>query len=399
MIFQFKLPDIGEGITEAEIVEWLVKEKENVKEDQPIIKIETDKAVVELPSPHKGKIVKLYCRKGDVIKVGSVIAGIEVKEKRKKTGAEKAGGVVGFLEEASSVVVVRAKKVNSVSKLSPKILALPSVRELSKEKNIDISSIKGSGLGGRITKEDILKAVEAKPIIKKKYDLYGHINRIALKGARKTIAKKMLESSKKAASVTHIDEIDVTDLAKLKEVEHKRGIKITYLPYIIKAVVLALKKYPVINSSLEGDEIIIKKYYNIGIAVDTKDGLIVPVLKGADKKDLYKIAKEIAELADKARNRTIDLADLKGSSFTITNIGSIGGLYSTPIINPPEAAILALGRIMEKPIVMNDKVIIRKILPASLTFDHQILDGAEAARFINKVKSLLQNTKEVFNKK
>tara|TARA_Y100000310_G_scaffold345532_1_gene466149 strand:- start:11852 stop:13102 length:1251 start_codon:yes stop_codon:yes gene_type:complete len=406
---QFKFPDVGEGIQEGEIVEWLVKEGDTVKEDQNIVKVETDKAVVDLPAPASGKILKIYHKQGETVKVGEALVDISTSGEKVtaapkvETKKVKGQSVVGELEEAEEECEGGICKVPELANMKPtsKVKAMPAVRKLAKEKGIDLSKVKGSGKDGRILKKDLETApkIESKPSkiqVTKKYDMWGYVDRKPLKGMRKAIAVNM---TKQAALplVTHMDEIDSTRLYKLRTKEKKKvpaGVKLTYLPFIIKAVVLALKKHPILNTSLEGDTIIYKKYFNIGIAVATEDGLIVPVIKGADKKSIIDIAKEIQTLAKKARDRKLDLMDLKGSTFTITNVGSIGGLFSTPIPNPGDAAILALGRMHSKAVVTGNKIKSireRKSLPISLTFDHRILDGAHAALFVNSIKEYLED--------
>lgn len=403
MVFEFKFPDVGEGITEGELVKWLVKEGDEVKQDQGIAKVETDKAIVELPSPKSGKVLKLHFKGGDTIKVGEVLITIgsegEKISKAPEAKKEKSTSVVGVLEESEEGLVGITKKKQK--EITVGVLAVPAVRALARKLNVEINSIRGTGPDGRVTEDDIMNASVKKPETKsevkvvRKYDMYGYIERIPLKGVRKAVARKMAESSKNVVHVAHIDEADVTELSKIRENEKEKasqkGIKLTFLPYIIKAIIDGLKKHPYINSTLDDEEIILKKYYNIGIAVDTTDGLIVPVIKIADSKNLYDLAKEIERLAELARERKLDLADLQGGTFTITNIGSIRGLYATPVINYPEAAILGLGRIYEKPVVAEGKVQIRKILPLSLSFDHRILDGAEAARFMDYVIKHLED--------
>ncbi len=390
MAYEFKFPDVGEGITEGEIISWKVKEGDLIKEDQPLGEIETDKAVVEMPSPKTGKIIKIHKKPGETVHVGETLVTIEEKETAAKK-AEESKSVVGVVEEAKEGV----------------ILATPQVKDLAKKLNVDISKVQGTGAFGMITEEDVKKTTKQKPaeakgiVIKKKYDLYGYIDRIPLKGVRKSVAKKMTESNN-VPQAAGMDEIDITELTKIREEEKKKAekkkIKLTYLPYILKALVQAIKKHPILSSSLEGEEIIVKKYYNFGIAVDTGEGLMVPVVKGVDQKDLYTIAKEIQLLAKKAKNRTIDLGDLRGGTFTITNVGSIGGTYGIPIINYPETAILLLGRIAEKPVVVNGEVKIRKMIPITITFDHRVMDGAEVARFMNDLKVLLENPKQLLKK-
>src|SRR3989338_4149704 len=359
MATQFKFPDVGEGIHEGHIVSWLVKEEDLVKEDQVLVKVETDKAVVELPSPAAGKILKIYFKAGDIVKVGQVLVDI---------GSE-------------------------VEKIKPQ-KEIPKVRKLAKEMNIDLSTIQGSGKQGEIVESDLKKepSIQKQIQVTKKYDMYGYVDRIPLQGLRAQI-KINMEKQAAIPIVTHMDEIDVTVLGNIREKEKKKykDIKLTFLPYIIKAVIGSLKENKLLNASLEQDAIVLKKYYNIGIAVATEEGLIVPVVKGAEKKSLLDIAKEIQKLSEQARQRTLDLMDIKGSTFTITNIGSIGGRFATPMLNIGESAILALGKIYEKPLVINGKIQIRKVLPVSIAFDHRILDGAHAALFTNKMKEYLED--------
>ena len=399
MTKEFKFPDVGEGITEGEIVKWFVKEGDEVKEHQAIGEIETDKAIVEMPSPYSGVVLKIAIKEGETVKVGDtlVVIGekgetVESKPSEAKEPALKPAGVVGYLEEAPEEETKPTK-----------VLATPAVRKLAKELNVDLSTIKGSGSGGRITEQDVravAKTKEKEPELKvmRKYDMWGYIDRIPLKGIRKIISGHMTKSAFTAPHVTHFDEIDATKLAEVREEMKKEAemkeIKLTYLPFVIKALVAALKQYPRLNASLdeENETIIVKKYYNIGIAVDTEAGLMVPVIKGADQKSIYDLAKEASELAENCRNRTIDLMDLRGGSFTITNIGSIGGIYATPIINYPEVAILMTGRMYDKLVLEDDKIKIKKFMPLSLSFDHRVVDGADAARFVNVVKQYLENT-------
>lgn len=414
MATEFKLPDIGEGIAEAEIVEWLVSVGDTVKADQVIVKVETDKAVADLPSPVGGKILKINFEKGQTVNVGSVLCVIgsdneNVSESPKKVESVKKN-VSKKIEkkETEEVEKVEEKKVEN----GGKILASPAVRKAAAEKGIDLSKISGSGPDGNIVMSDLdknafsevtkipeTKSSTVKPGVishQRKYDQYGYVERVPLKGIRKVIAQNMMASVKQSAQVTAMEDIDVSKLwdIRKKEKEHFaiEGVKLTFMPFVIKAVIKALQKHHSVNSSLEGDTIILKKYYNIGVAVQTDAGLMVPVLKIAERKSIAEIAKEIEQLAEKCRNRTIDTMDLKGSSFTITNYGSVGGTYATPIINPGETAILGLGRIFDR-VVLDSAGNVKnaKILPVSLTFDHQILDGAEATEFIETLKGLLEN--------
>lgn len=381
MLTQFKLPDLGEGITEAEIVHWKVKVGDRVEEEQAIVEVETDKALVEVPSPNGGFVIELPFKEGDIVKVGEtlIILGDEEDIKKEERPRRDVGAVVGFLEEAEE----RPKR---------KILATPVVRKLAKDMGIDITEVVGTGPEGRVTEGDVKRFSDEKTKgIKRDKDPYGGIQRLQLRGIRRTIAKNIARQQHSAAHVTHMDEADLTELHRLKEKEEKalgeRGIHLTYLPFFIKATIAGLKEYPIMNSTLdeEREELTIKEYYNIGVAVDTKDGLMVPVIKDADKKNIIQMAEEVQRLAEKARTREIDLKDLKGGTFSITNVGALSGTYATPIINYPEAAILGIGRIQDRPWVIDGEIRIRKIVPLSLTFDHRIMDGAVVARFLKTV--------------
>lgn len=414
MAYEFKLPDLGEGLTEGEIVEWLVKEGDPVEEDQVFVKVETDKAVLEIPSPRKGMVLRMGPAEGETVQVGQVILVIgEEGEKpvplTKPDRAEKrpSVGVVGELEEAPEEEEegVPAEAMPTRPGKRVEVLAMPAVRKLARELKVDLRTIKGSGPQGRITKEDVQKASEKreeKPpekVVKaaRKYDMYGYVERVPLRGMRKTIARAMVRSKYTAPHVTAMDEADITRLVALREKEKekaaKKGIHLTYLPFVVKAVMAGLEEHPNVNATLddENEEIILKKYFNIGVAVDTKDGLMVPVVKNVKEKSILQLADELTKLSEKARSRIIDLADLKGGTFTITNYGAVGGIYGSPIINYPEVAILGLGRIQEKPVVVEGRIEVRKMLPLSLSFDHRVVDGAEAARFLNTVIDHLED--------
>ncbi len=394
MVFEFRLPDIGEGIVEATIVDWLVTEGDSVKNDQIIVKIETDKAVADLPSPIAGTILKINFLKSALVNVGATLCLIG--EKGEKIEIKKNETII--------------EKIFEKSVISEKVLASPVVRKSAIERGIDLSSIKSSGDGGRILLTDLDISANVKVdvqksanfVSQKKYDLFGYVERVPFKGVRKIIAQNMIKSLQQTAPVTSMDDIDVTKLWALRQREKEHfaleGIKLTFMPFVIKAVISALQKHPILNSSLEGDEIIIKKYFNIGVAVQTDVGLMVPVVKIAEKKSVSEIAKEITNLAEKCRDRTIDIMDLKGSTFTITNYGSIGGNYGTPIINLGEAGILGLGSIFDKVVLDEESEKVRnvKILPVSLTFDHQIIDGAQAVDFLKTLKNLLEEPNQIF---
>ena len=420
MPYEFKFPDVGEGIHEGEIVKWLVKEGDRIKADQPLGEIETDKAVVEMPSPKSGKILKLHVAAGGIIHVGETMVTIleehetdadakkhmEAKAREKhepkkeaKSDVPYTGSVVGFLEEAKDVKPIQTNKKEITSAIQSSIQATPAVRNLAKQLNINLANLKGTGPEGRVTIEDVQKSGSVKKEVAgikvtRKYDFFGYVERVQLHGIKKIVAQKMTDSIFTAAQLTNMHEADVTELAALREKEksqyEKEGIKLTFMPYIVKAVALCLKEHPYLNASLEGEEIILKKYYNIGVAVDTEEGLIVPVVKGAGAKDIKTIAKDIDKLANDARSKRTNLMDLRGGTFSVSNLGSVGVEFFTPIINYPESAILGVGRVTEKPVVRSGKIEARKILPLSLTYDHRIVDGAQAARFVADLMERLQ---------
>jgi pyruvate dehydrogenase E2 component (dihydrolipoamide acetyltransferase) len=317
MLQEFKFPDVGEGIAEAEIIRWLVKEGDAVKEDQDLLEVETDKAILTLNSPYTGKVTKLHGKEGDIIKVGDVLTTFDAGGKAATVvEAEKkdSGTVVGTLSDNEVVEVIRP------------VQATPTVRALAKQTGIDLAKVKGTGPGGRITKEDVERAAtKTAQQTNAEADAYGSVEKIPLRGIRRTVAKRMAEASKRVAEVTIWEDADITELeqvrAKEQRVAEEKGVKLTYLPFLIKAVIPALKAHPYFNASLDevAEAIILKKYFNIGIAVDTSDGLIVFVIKNADEKNILDLAREIATLAEKARLRKIDLHELKGSTFTITN--------------------------------------------------------------------------------
>lgn len=386
MPFDFVLPDLGEGTTEGEVRKWVVKEGDNVEEHQTVLEIETDKAVVEVPSPRKGKILKIHREVGDVVKVGEALVTI----------AEEGEAVT------AAAVEERPKSVSVVGVLPEEegeVLAAPAVRALARELGVRIEEVKGSGPGGSVTREDVTQAAEKG---RKPEDTYGPVERIPLRGLRRTIAKNLVLAQRTTASVTGMEEADVTELWDLREREkstlREKGVHLTFMPFFIKAVYHALQEHPFLNSSIddEREEIVMKKYHHFGIAVDTPDGLMVPVIRDVAEKTIRALASELQELSSRARERKIGLPELKGSTFTITNYGHFGGIFATPIINYPEVAILGTGRIAEKPWVRGGRIEIRKILPLSLTFDHRVTDGVDASQFLSKVVGYLQDPALLF---
>ncbi|MBI2609308.1 MAG: 2-oxo acid dehydrogenase subunit E2 [Deltaproteobacteria bacterium] len=399
---EFKLPDIGEGIHEGEIVKWLVQEGDTIKENDPLVEVMTDKATVEIPSPQSGKIKKIHFKEGDVVEVDSVIVTFEGGVERQEKKVEPSQPVKPSPGHAA---LARDDKKNDKS---AHVLATPAVRKLAKDLNVSLTSIKSTGSQNNVTAEDVKKAVglgssthkgerfEALAIPK-----IGEEKRIPLKGIRKSIAHHLQMSKYYAPHFTHVEEVDVTELVKLRESHkkafEKKGVKLTYLAYILKALIPSLKEFPYLNASLDEttQEIVFKKYFHVGVATDTPDGLVVPVVKDVDKKSLEEIAKEIVRLAEAVRANKAKPEELKNSSFTVTSIGSIGGLFATPILNYPNVAILAINKIHERPVVRNGKVVVRHMMYLAITLDHRVVDGAVAARFLNHFVKTLESPKTI----
>ncbi len=395
------MPDIGEGVAEGEILKWMVKEGEQVKEDQPLVEVMTDKVNVLIPAPRSGKVSKILVKEGELAKVGQTIIVID----------DGGSGPAPAAVTPSAPSLMQAAQVQQApsTRPVPGVLATPATRRLARELGVEISSVKGSGPQGRVTDDDLRRATAGPrsttgpatlqtpgpPKQATKEEL------VPLRGIRKTIAERMVKSRATAAQVTHVDEADMTELVLLREAlkgsAEKRNVHLTYLPFIIKALVPALKEFPYVNASLDerGGNIVLKKYYNIGIATDTDQGLLVPVVKDVDSKDIFELAGEIEKLADRARHGQLTLEDVHGSTFTITNVGAIGGLFATPILNLPEVAILGLHKITKRPVVRDGKVEVRDITYLSMTFDHRVLDGAYAARFTSRVIDTIQDTKKL----
>ncbi len=397
----FNFPDVGEGIHEGRVVEWLVAEGDTVVEDQALLKVETDKAVVELPSPYAGAVLRLHAAADATIFVGDPLITIgEVGEQVSDGPATAAPAAAAEPQAASSPDAVAPP---SPAAALSRPLATPRTRVLARKLGVELANVRGSGPGGRISDEDVQRAARGGTpnqapvpagVVAATAD--GEVERVPLTHLRKVIAKAMRASKHNAAHVTHVDEADVTDLMahyrRAKPViEERTGAKFTLLPLFIKAVVATLEKYPIFNASIdeEKQEILFKKYYNIGIAVDTPEGLIVPVIRDADRKDLAELAREVTDKAERARARQLSLEELKGGSFTITNIGPLGGVFATPIINQPELAIVGLHAIKERPAVVNGEIVIRKMMYLSISFDHRYIDGAEAARFMSDLVQLI----------
>lgn len=453
MVFAFNFPDLGEGIHEGKLVRWLVKEGDAIKADQIIAEVETDKAVVELPSPASGTLLKKYFEEGQVVHLGQIV--VAIGSQGEAVPPQHAGSAQG---ESVKVVPVSAPspsethvpgKINVsivpsrpslplpvlVSASRPSfqsdvqastpagaVLATPATRAFARELGVDLTKVKGSGPGGRIMPEDVKRfsqqggspaqvqgastvptgVVSAAPAAQgfeypKVSFTDPRVERVPLTPLRKAIAQKMVDSNRWLPQVTHFDEADVTRLEELRQASKTRaqeqGVKLTLLPFVAKAALNALVEFPEFNSSIdvEKQELVLRKYYNLGIAVETPEGLIVVSIKDAQKKGVWELASEIQSLAGKARERKASLEEVRGSTFTITNIGSVAGTGATPLVNFPEAAILGLFRAKDKPVVREGQVVVRKMMPLCVSFDHRVIDGAAAARFTATIVRQLED--------
>ncbi|EGQ4098454.1 2-oxo acid dehydrogenase subunit E2 [Staphylococcus pseudintermedius] len=425
MAFEFRLPDIGEGIHEGEIVKWFVKAGDTIEEDDVLCEVQNDKSVVEIPSPVSGTVLEVLVEEGTVAVVGDIIVKIDApdaEEMEFKGGhsndapakAEEAK------EEAPQEEAAPAAQEAVEVDENRQVKAMPSVRKYARDNNVNIKAVNGTGKNGRITKEDVdaylnggeqaetaqdtasAESSEAStapaasaPAVSTEGEFPETTEKIS--AMRKAIAKAMVNSKHTAPHVTLMDEIDVQELwdhrKKFKEIAAEQGTKLTFLPYVVKALVSALKKYPALNTSFneEAGEVVQKHYWNIGIAADTDRGLLVPVVKHADRKSIFQISDEINELAVKARDGKLTSDEMKGATCTISNIGSAGGQWFTPVINHPEVAILGIGRIAQKPIVKAGEIVAAPVLALSLSFDHRQIDGATGQNAMNHIKRLLNN--------
>ena len=425
MKYEFPFPDIGEGIAEGTLLKWLVNVDDDIKEGQPLAEVETDKVTTDIPSPKSGKIMELLFNEGDTIEVGKAFVVIDLSgdkktsipspsndNVKKEEVEEETAGVVGEVIASSDVIPPSTEGQESLTRKKSgkrKVLATPVARKLAKDLSIDITRVKGTGPNGRVMKNDIKEAAKQVAVPPKtepgsrpipplyKPGLNENIERIPLTSIRKTISKQMEVSKFTIPHVTAMEEINITSLVELRKKYKERlaqeDIYLTYLPFIIKALVYSLKKFPIFNASFdsENQEIILKHFYHMGIATDTERGLMVPVIRDVDKRSIVELATEILKITTKAKENNISIDELRGSTFSITNYGSVGGLFATPVINYPEMAILGLGRIIERPIVSNGEIIIAKVLPVSLTFDHRFIDGAGGSRLLNTLRDLLED--------
>lgn len=443
-----QLPELGEGVTEGELVKWLVKPGDKIQADQAVAEMMTDKATVEVPSPSAGVVKELKSKEGEVVEVGHVMLVIDTdgaaasapapaKAETAKPAAAPATTAAMASHSASGAAAkpapqpmamaastqappsVSAKSAGGVDVYPPpadaKVLATPATRRLAREMGVDINGMHGSGIAGRVTREDVLQggtgatvagapSYQTKGIPRPAYQgpTGAQEERVAIRGIRKKIYENMQLAKSIIPHITLADEANITALVsmrdELKAQSEKTGVKITYLPFVMKALIATLREFPMFNASIDdaAQEIVYKKYFNIGFAADTPNGLMVPVLKSADQKTILQVSKEIGDLAKKARDGKLALDEMKGATITVTNIGSIGSTYATPIINHPEVAILGMYKIQEKPVIKRGPngeidIDVIKVMNFTITADHRLIDGAVAARFLKEFISRIEN--------
>jgi pyruvate dehydrogenase E2 component (dihydrolipoyllysine-residue acetyltransferase) len=363
MAYEFKLPDLGEGLTEGEIARWLVTEGQELAEDDPLVEIQTDKTTVEIPSPAAGTVTKILVGEGEIVPVGTVLVVI-------------GGDATEPLEPASPTAQPAGRE--SVPVTQSRVQATPIVRRIAQEMGVDLASVSGTGPNGRITEKDVRNAAGGDLVLQEHKVSEGR--REPVRGVRRQIVEHLTKAHREVPAVTFVEECDFTgfDLAQL-------------LPLTLKATAASLKDFPELNARLEGDEIVYLERYDIGVAVQTDQGLVVPVARGCDTASLVELTAEVARLADAARAGTLKPEELRDGTFTVTSAGKLGGLVVTPLVNHPEVGILGIHRIVPRPVVVDGEIVVRHIGNVSVTFDHRVVDGARAAAFTLDVIARLES--------
>ena len=432
MAEKITVPTLGESVTEATVSKWLKSQGEKVSADEPLVELETDKVNVEVPSPTSGVLGSIAVKEGETVNVGSLLGTVDssisnkenkVKElknydppkkkeatkprvfeeekifKTRKTKSKKLDEPVLKLEEEEPLILEEVHQEKKPSTQKKQIS--PAARKMASEAKVDISKIEGSGKNGVILKEDIMSLMGSKPAPSERKIKYGPEERVRMTRLRLTIAKRLKEAQENAAMLTTFNEVDMSEVISMRsqykdEFLNKYGVKLGFMSFFVKACVIGLKNYPTINAEIQGEEIVYKNYYNISIAVGTDRGLVVPVLRETDEMSFADIEKNIGELGQKARDGKITIEDLQGGTFTITNGGIYGSMLSTPILNPPQSAVLGMHNIIQRPLVVNGNIEARPVMYLALSYDHRIIDGKEAVSFLKIVKDSLEQPKRLF---
>jgi pyruvate dehydrogenase E2 component (dihydrolipoamide acetyltransferase) len=438
-MFEFRMPDIGEGVVEGEVVKWHVKAGDTVREDQPMVEVMTDKATVEIPSPKAGVVKEIRALEGKTCAVGSVMVviddaggkSVESRELRVEGSGKEpqtAKEERQFLDKtpksepatvnAQASNVLQLSTLNSKLSTGGKVLATPATRKLARDLGVDLASVRATGPNGRVTHDDVRaagsggatagaatgggSAAVARAYAPVPVHSDAGDERVPFRGVRKKIAENMHRSRQTAAHFTYVEECDMTELVALrkraKARAEERGVKLSFLPFIVKAVCAGLKKFPIVNATLDEQkgEIVLRKRYHVGVAAATAEGLIVPVVKDADQKSLFEIARTLDELSEKSKTGKATRDDLTGSTFTISSLGTLGGVLATPIINFPEVAILGVHKIKPTPVVRDGQIVVREMMNLSISLDHRVVDGYEGAQFLQHVIELLQDPTLMF---
>ena len=436
MIEKILVPALGESITEATVAKWLKKEGDIVEADEPIVELETDKVNLEVPSPIAGVLTHIASKDGMTVEVGGLLGSISENklELNKKEEIQKIEPVLKknniinleiqkkepkVFEEKKSERIIEQEPLVLTNELDPLILTTevkpkknankliadeilsPSVRKIVAENNIDLKSVKGSGKDGRILKGDLVSLMGANPQPSQRKIQYGQEERIKMTRLRQTIARRLKQAQENAALLTTFNEVDMSSIMEMRkenqiDFESRYGIKLGFMSFFVKACVVALKSFPVVNAEIDGDEIVYKNYYNISFAVATDKGLVVPVLRNADELSFANIEKKIKEISEKARDGKLAIEDLQGGTFTISNGGVYGSMLSTPILNLPQSGVLGMHNIVERPVVINGEIKIRPIMYLALSYDHRIVDGKESVSFLKMIKENLEDPRRLF---
>ena len=400
-----KVPSLGESVVEATVAKWYKKPGDSVVTDEPLLELETDKVTLEVPSPVTGKIEKISFDEGDTVAVGAVLGSIDETATPTKTDKPQKIEKPKEPENQEAISVAITKEVKEVAEDKKEKKLSPSTRKIVAEKNINLEKINPLRDDGRITKKDLIQvsedSVETNNIEKvRQLETPDKEERIKMSRLRQTIAKRLKDAQNNAAILTTFNEVDMYELIRTRNehkdsFEKKYGVKLGFMSFFVKACITALKDVPDVNAEIEDNEVVYKNYYNIGVAVGTDQGLVVPVVKDADKKTLIEIEKEIFGLGEKARNGKLNISDMQGGTFTISNGGVYGSLMSTPILNPPQSGVLGMHKIEERPIAMNGKVVIRPMMYLALSYDHRLVDGKGAVTFLVRVKESLEDPSRI----
>ena len=433
MAEKITVPTLGESVTEATVSKWLKSKGDKVSADEPIVELETDKVNVEVPSPTNGVLGSISVKEGETVNVGSLLGTVDISastkatitnevnnynppkkenqeiqpkifeeekiEKPKKTRQKKMEEPILKLEEEEPLILEQVHEEKIPQRKEKQVS--PAARKMASEAKINLDTVDGTGKNGLILKEDIMSLMGSKPSPSERKIKHGPEERVKMTRLRLTIAKRLKEAQENAAMLTTFNEVDMSEVMKMRsqykeEFQNKYGVKLGFMSFFVKACVIGLKNYPAINAEIQGEEIVYKNYYNISIAVGTDRGLVVPVLRETDEMSFADIEKNIGELGQKAREGKITIEDLQGGTFTITNGGIYGSMLSTPILNPPQSAVLGMHNIIQRPVVIDGNVEVRPIMYLALSYDHRIIDGKEAVSFLKIIKESLEQPKRLF---